>query len=156
MLFASMPHARSIRSVDLKHCSNVTDEVVAIIARTSPAMQSVSLEGCVQVTDQSLVALAQHCKTLDTLDLSWCPAVTQKGIVLVMDELSFMLRLACRGIGRGYVRKKQSLGGGPPDTRQQVSFKAQTRAGARRHSTHGQRGQTTLGADIQGHTALQI
>lgn len=69
---------RSIRELDLKSFTNISNNFLCHIAHCIP-LKKLVLDDCSQVTDQVLFAFASI-NTLDSLSLGWCKMITNEGI----------------------------------------------------------------------------
>lgn len=67
-----------LQTLELSHCSNITDEGLKLIDRLSDLIK-LSLRECTEISDQSLIMLGKM-KKLQILDLSSCQNITDKGL----------------------------------------------------------------------------
>ena len=58
----------------------INDEMMSVIAETTPTLRSVNLSGCTKITDVGVTNIAKYCTHLQLIDLSHCMLVTDAGI----------------------------------------------------------------------------
>jgi hypothetical protein len=67
-LYASM-----IDTLDFGDCMMITDETVAVVGRSCPALRSLSLNSCIKITSAALGIIGEQCTRLTFLDIGYAP-----------------------------------------------------------------------------------
>lgn len=71
--------AQDLDFLSLRSCMRLTDQGVAFVCDSCPALASLDLSFCELVGDESMRALSHACKGLHTLDLTGCRQVSDEG-----------------------------------------------------------------------------
>jgi hypothetical protein len=66
----------SLASLDLKGCTNLTDEPIKAIAAGCASLTSLDVAGCSNLTDESITAVAAGCASLTARHVRGCPTLT--------------------------------------------------------------------------------
>ena len=79
--------------VNLSDCLNLTDKVIAALARLhGETLEVLNLEGCRKLTDASLVAIADNCSLLSDLDVSKC-SISDAGVAALSRGVQHNLQI---------------------------------------------------------------
>jgi hypothetical protein len=69
-----------LTSVDLSHCSKLTDGAVEALASHCAGLTSVDLSCCSKLTDGAVEALVSHCAGLTSVNLRGCSKLTDGAV----------------------------------------------------------------------------
>jgi hypothetical protein len=98
--FLLINSGKKVRSINLEHCDNITDEALKHIAQHCPILRSLDLRDCKNVTDKGLTVLATQCHSMTHLVLDRC-CVTDAGVVVLAQHCGAMVCLDlkdCTGV----------------------------------------------------------
>jgi hypothetical protein len=79
LVFAALPPP--LRSLDLSHCSRLSDAAVVVLAQRCSQLTRLDLSCCSELTDAAVFALAVRCPALASLSLSRCHHVSAAAAV---------------------------------------------------------------------------
>lgn len=90
-----------LERITLANCSKLTDEgLLAFLGnKERRTLVSIDLSDCIQVTDKTITHIAQLCPNLQGLNLSMCKE-TEQAFVGVTDDSIVMLARRCPGLRR--------------------------------------------------------
>lgn len=72
-----------LTSLNLNHCTAITDGGVIAIAQNCPQLTSLNLIGCFKITDVGVIAIAQNCPQLSILQLYGCYNVSDEEVIAI-------------------------------------------------------------------------
>lgn len=87
----NLPH---LRSLDLSHCKELTDEGMLNITRICPNLRRCILRGCESLSNAIASSLVLDCAHLQCLDVRQCPMVTEHGLLSITAGCSGLRHLA--------------------------------------------------------------
>jgi hypothetical protein len=92
---------KSLTSVGVKACSNLTDESIKALA-ASCCLLKLDVESCAELTDEAIKAVALGCgASLKSLDFGDCPNLTDESMTAVAlgcTSLTWLNLARCAGI----------------------------------------------------------
>uniref|UniRef100_A0A673HZY2 Uncharacterized protein n=1 Tax=Sinocyclocheilus rhinocerous TaxID=307959 RepID=A0A673HZY2_9TELE len=89
-------HCRSLTSLALSHCPQISDQGMARALPLLHRLQHLFLACCDTVTNETLSIIALHCDRLRTLDVSMCKDITVHQVDLLQFQLPFLEKVQCR------------------------------------------------------------
>ncbi|MEO1480448.1 MAG: hypothetical protein AAFV01_17975, partial [Bacteroidota bacterium] len=87
--------SKKLSSINLAACA-ITDECIAVIAATCPALESLNVSGCRSVTDGSVKYIAKYTKLVSLYAWS-CTQLTDESIKAIATNCSALQSLDVRG-----------------------------------------------------------
>ncbi|KAI9258236.1 hypothetical protein BY458DRAFT_424207, partial [Sporodiniella umbellata] len=78
---ANLWRLSQLNTLILSHCSNVTDDMLVILARSCPRLSALALNHIPRLSGKGLAAFASECDSLDTVDVSDNRSMGDEGLV---------------------------------------------------------------------------
>jgi hypothetical protein len=86
---------KSLASVHLADCSNITDEVLEALSRNCKKLTTLDISSCTLISDEGICTLAM-CQYLRKLNIFFCPKITTGAVQIIRDSIPPLIVCSCR------------------------------------------------------------